>query len=939
MKKRIRVEANTEPSESPFEVLSEEILFLILDLLDSNPLDKKSFSLVSRSFFARIMLLGLRKLHNSDIGCNHHRHPEMSKPPNNSLQGTGTIMSRTSTETSHGEGFSTAVTHGGNIQSWALIKPTQEKPQITNQSKTLSWAQIVAMPPCGEKRQKSKTDTKKNPPMISNKPQATNLRIEHQAIQPKKINLNKDSVSNRSQFMPPLSNTVAIVQQIEKTTSDLTTINNAASRNPEYSRGNAHNTNQCMNRKNPRTDQMEKGSAPNTRCKKVFVENEQEERHDDIGNNFQSEAEEDEESASIEEEEEGASVEQEVPLRRSTRFTQPPARLQDFVTYENIEILRNILIKYKIQILHIFFTVEARHRRSLTPLRPELLPFVLSRYNSISHLNLTLCPYLSDASLSSIASLLGPSLRSINLSGSRSYSHRGIESLANKCFNLEEIDVSNGVELTDEAAAAIGRMSKVERVRMGRCKKVTDLGIGCIAVCCPNLKLLCLKGCVGVTDLGVALIAVKCRKLRSLDVSFTMITKKCLPAIAQLPNLEDLCMTGCLGINDKALVTLKQGFKSLQVNSMLSGLHGVFKLNSIKLDGCHVSTDGLKSLANSCISLKELSLSKCSGVTDEGISVIVAKHKDLMKLDATCCRYITDLTLAAITSSCASLVSLSMESCTKVTCEGFRLIGRHCPKLEELNLTDTDLDDEGLTSLSQCRNLTSLKIGICLKITDEGLIQIGRSCPHLQELDLYRSIGITDKGVSEIARGCSNLETICMSYCTSISDESLKCLSNCARLNTLEIRGCSLVSSVGISAIAARCCNLSKLDIKKCYEINDAAMLSFARFSHNLRQINLSYCSVTDVGVSALASISCLQVVTMLHLSGMSADGLAAALLMCGSLMKVKLHVSFKPFISPVLINRVESRGCMFQWLNKPFQVQLESSEVWKQQSHDIFVE
>ncbi|KAJ3684117.1 hypothetical protein LUZ61_013281 [Rhynchospora tenuis] len=621
-----------------------------------------------------------------------------------------------------------------------------------------------------------------------------------------------------------------------------------------------------------------------------------------------------------------------------------------------------------------FFAVEARHRRSLTPLRPELLPFILSRYNSISHLNLTLCPYLSDASLSSIASLLGPSLRSINLSGSRSYSHRGIECLANKCFNLEEIDVSNGVELTDEAAAAIGKMSKVELVRMGRCKKVTDLGIGCIAVGCPNLKLLSLKGCVGVTDLGVALVAVKCRKLRSLDVSFTMITKKCLPAIAQLPNLEDLCMTGCLGINDKALVTLKQGFKSLQaldmsncqnvtqasvssilqknpslhhlnlsycspVNSMLSGLHGVFKLNSIKLDGCHVSTDGLKSLANSCISLKELSLSKCSGVTDEGISVIVAKHKDLVKLDVTCCRYITDLSLAAITSSSASLVSLSMESCTKVTCEGFRLIGRHSPKLEELNLTDTDLDDEGLRSLAQCRNMTSLKIGICLKITDQGLIQIGRSCPRLQELDLYRSIGITDKGVSEIARGCSNLETICMSYCTSISDESLKCLSHCARLNTLEIRGCSLVSSVGISAIAARCCNLSKLDIKKCYEINDAAMLSLAQFSHNLRQINLSYCSVTDVGVLALASISCLQVVTMLHLSGMSADGLAAALLMCGSLMKVKLHVSFKPFISPVLIDRVETRGCMFQWLNKPFQAQLESSEVWKQQSHDIFVE
>lgn len=83
--------------------------------------------------------------------------------------------------------------------------------------------------------------------------------------------------------------------------------------------------------------------------------------------------------------------------------------------------------------------------------------------------------------------------------------------------------MSNRVESGDEVAAAIGRMGKLEQVRMGRCKKVTDLGIGCIAVGCPNLKLLCLKGCVGVTDLGVDLVAVKCRNLKSLDVSFTMV--------------------------------------------------------------------------------------------------------------------------------------------------------------------------------------------------------------------------------------------------------------------------------------------------------------------------------------------------------------------------------------------------------------------------------
>jgi F-box and leucine-rich repeat protein 2/20 len=170
-----------------------------------------------------------------------------------------------------------------------------------------------------------------------------------------------------------------------------------------------------------------------------------------------------------------------------------------------------------------FYHVESRHRRRLAPLRSDLLPSILTRYDSISHLNLTLFPRLTDASLATIASILGLSLRSIKLPGSGSYSHEGIECLAEKCLNMEEIDVSNRVELGDEVAAAIGKMGMLERVSMGRCKKVTDLGIGCIAVGCPNLRLLCLKGCVRVTDLGVGFVAVKCRKLKSLDVSFTMV--------------------------------------------------------------------------------------------------------------------------------------------------------------------------------------------------------------------------------------------------------------------------------------------------------------------------------------------------------------------------------------------------------------------------------
>lgn len=95
-------------------------------------------------------------------------------------------------------------------------------------------------------------------------------------------------------------------------------------------------------------------------------------------------------------------------------------------------------------------------------------------------------------------------------------------------------------------------------------------------------------------------------------------------------------------------------------------------------------------------------------------------------------------------------------------------------------------------------------------------------------------------------------------------------------------------------------------------------------------QINLSYSSVTDVGLLSLANISCLQSFTVLHLQGLVPGGLAAALLACGGLTKVKLHLSLRPLLPQLLIRHVESRGCVFEWRDKEFQVNFMSGSCLK---------
>ncbi|XP_021279388.1 F-box/LRR-repeat protein 3-like isoform X7 [Herrania umbratica] len=585
-----------------------------------------------------------------------------------------------------------------------------------------------------------------------------------------------------------------------------------------------------------------------------------------------------------------------------------------------------------------FYFIESRHRKTLKPLRTELLPRTLHRYPFVSHLDLSLCPRVDDSTLNVISSTWKATLHSINLSRSRFFTNDGLSSLFVNCSGLVEVDLSNGTELTDLAASAIAEAKNLERLKLARCKLITDMGIGCIAVGCRKLRLLSLKWCLRVGDLGVELIALKCKEIRSLDLSYLPITEKCVKSVLQLQHLEDLVLEGCHGIDDDGLSTLKQSCKSLKMlnlsncqnvthtglSSLTNGaqqlqqlilaygsvvslklpkvtsdiakcLHTFSKLQSIKLDGCLITSSGIKAMASLHASIKELSFSKCLGVTDEGLSFLVQSHKELRKLDITCCRKITYTSIDSITNSCTSLSSLRMESCSLVPKEAFILIGARCSCLEELDATDNEIDDEGLKSISRCSKLSILKLGICTNISDEGLANVGSFCSMLTELDLYRSMAISDAGIAAVADGCPALEMINMAY----------------------------------NAIAVGCKQLTVLDVKKCFNINDNGMLPLAQFSQNLKQINLSYCSVTDVGLVALASLNRLQNMTILHLAGLTPNGLAAALLACRGLTKVKLHASFRPLLPQSFLQYMGAHGCVFHWRDKAFQKEMDPKG-WK---------
>ncbi|KAF7812130.1 F-box/LRR-repeat protein 3-like [Senna tora] len=111
-----------------------------------------------------------------------------------------------------------------------------------------------------------------------------------------------------------------------------------------------------------------------------------------------------------------------------------------------------------------FYAIEAKHRRTLTPLRSELLPSILKRYPFVTQLDLSLCARVSDNSLNFIAKSYRATLQRIDLSRSKFFSANGLSSLALNCKNLVELDLSNATELKDAAASVVAKAKNLEKL-------------------------------------------------------------------------------------------------------------------------------------------------------------------------------------------------------------------------------------------------------------------------------------------------------------------------------------------------------------------------------------------------------------------------------------------------------------------------------------------
>ncbi|MDX2023088.1 MAG: hypothetical protein SF187_22830 [Deltaproteobacteria bacterium] len=463
-----------------------------------------------------------------------------------------------------------------------------------------------------------------------------------------------------------------------------------------------------------------------------------------------------------------------------------------------------------------------------------------------------------------------------------------------KLTGLQRVDFSDS-RLTDEGAAALANMPNLERIIL-RNTLITDAGLAHLAKL-RRVVELDLFGCK-ITDAGARHLAgmtrlerlnllganigdeglrslMKLRRLRVLNLYRNPITNAGLAQLGRLPALRFLDVrytrathsgvqalqggrpklliahvdTGG-GANMHAGVRARlagKTFEALERWATTLGGHATKNGGVITLDlkGTAVFDEDISGLATFA-EIETLNLT-ATEVSDLGLAKLAALPR------------LQDLTINGLRVSDGALVALKKLPLRRLHAAHTTLTGRNLAaftRLQDINLADTALDDEGakqlaalpllsrldvsyttlgdaavakLTSLRGLRalnlrataitpqvlvalatltDLVSLDLSF-IPLPDEALARLG-PLTHLQELRLVRT-GVGKAAMSAIA-ALTDLRTLSLSY-TSVDDEMLRTLTSLKNLRDLDLES-TRVSDTAVAALTSPIAKLNLLQTK-----------------------------------------------------------------------------------------------------------------------------
>lgn len=268
-----------------------------------------------------------------------------------------------------------------------------------------------------------------------------------------------------------------------------------------------------------------------------------------------------------------------------------------------------------------------------------------------------------------------------------------LEVLGTGCKNLRQVCLQRCCFISDIGLLGfVKAASSLESLHLEELNRISQVGvIGVLSNCGTRLKALAFSKCTGVKDFPREASELSpCKSLRSLSIqnclgfgnaSMALVGKLC-------PNLHHVDLMGLWGITDAGLLPLlercKEGLKRVNLRNCLNvtdkavlaltRLHGL-TLEMLNLNGCRKVTDvSLEAIADNCMLINDLDLSKCS-ITDSGISVLSsAEQISLQVLSLSGCSQLSIQSLPSLKQLGESLIGLNLQHCCSISSTSVELL-------------------------------------------------------------------------------------------------------------------------------------------------------------------------------------------------------------------------------------------------------------------------
>lgn len=243
------------------------------------------------------------------------------------------------------------------------------------------------------------------------------------------------------------------------------------------------------------------------------------------------------------------------------------------------------------------------------------------------------------------------------------------------------------------------------------------------------LKKLVLQGCCNYSYVGVLCLLSTCRFMEHLDLqNAEFLCDRGLEELCEfLGNLVSINVSGCRMLTDSALFAL------VRKCPLLSEI----KMEATDVGKKRVEGDLIGGVVNSQV--KSLYLGSNSLLRDESVEMIASVCPGLEVLDLSSCCGISECVVEVLRRCCV-VRQLSLAFCSGVKLAGLSF---EVPKLEQLNLSGSGVDDEALSVISKCcRRLLHLDLENCSHVTAKGVRQVVENCMRLREINLVSCYGV-----------------------------------------------------------------------------------------------------------------------------------------------------------------------------------------------------